>query len=181
MSYSVDELNPLLEEIFGRISEKITLANREETLLETLKELGMEDLVTLLPQKLEFEHLKTGKILVAGDYKGVGADKLKGIAKTQNISSDRLEFLDYHEVKMEGFRRYQYQSKYAAIMLGPTGHSGRAKGNYSSVQVSLKSEEGYPPVIEMRANSQSGELKITKSNFRMALAELIEKNVIQVA
>ena len=181
MFYTAEELEVLLDKIGDKMREIITTANREDNLRETLQRFGMEELITGVPKEPEFEHSKTGKILIAGDCQTAGIDKLIGVARKLGISKDRLEFLNFHEVKMEDFRGVQYQSRYAAIMIGPTGHSGRAKGNHSSVKASLEQEPGYPPVIELLANSTSREEKITNTNFRKALEALRDNGIIQIA
>ena len=53
-------------------------------------------------------------------------------------------------------------------------HSGSGKGDYSSVISAIEAEEGYPPVVRLGSNG----LKITKSDFRSKLTEMIEMKKI---
>ena len=56
------------------------------------------------------------------------------------------------------------------LIVGPMPHSGSGKGGYGSVISALESEDGYPPVVRLGSNG----LKITKSDFRAKLEEMIQ-------
>jgi len=68
----------------------------------------------------------------------------------------------------------QWQPTYSLIMVGPMPHSGSAKGDYSNIISALESEDGYPPVVRLGSNG----LKITKSDFKSKLIEMVEARKI---
>ena len=93
------------------------------------------------------------------------------VAKKLGIDKKRFEFyLDYEDAKTFNFRKMQWQPSYSLIMVGPMPHSGAGKGYGSSIISTLENEDGYPPVVRLGSNS----LKITKSDFKAKLEEMIE-------
>lgn len=52
----------------------------------------------------------------------------------------------------------------------PNATQCSGKGDYGSVISALESEDGYPPVVRLGSNG----LKITKSDFRAKLEEMIQ-------
>ena len=86
--------------------------------------------------------------------------------------------MEYEDAKTFNFRKMQWQPTYSLLMVGPMPHSGSGKGDYSSVISAIEAEEGYSPVVRLGSNG----LKITKSDFRSKLTEMIEmkKNSIEV-
>ena len=153
MSYSVEVMEELVDKAKDRLAERLTLANREERLLVVLTSLEMQDLLSGLTIEPEPEvmYSKTGKILIVGDL-AIGEDKLKGVAKTLGVKADRLVFKSFSEAKNFNFQQIQYQNKYAVILFGPVGHSGRGMEKHSSIITHLEQEDGYPPVRRMNAN-----------------------------
>lgn len=127
MLYSAEELEILLDKIGDRMRAKITLANREDRLLEILKDFGMEDLITGLPREPEVEHSRMGNILVVGDC-AAGKDLLRGVAKDMRISKKRLIFWDFDEAKASRFQtRIQNKGIYAVILLDLPGIVGKGR------------------------------------------------------
>ena len=172
----VEELLELEESLRKELNENWT------AILTRLNRTGqLEDLLALL----ELEHLlsadtgyqvyKTGKILVIGQSY-VKVYVLIAIGKKFGIEKKRFEFyLDFKDAKKFDFRVIQWNPTYSAIMVGPMGHSGISKGEYSSVITAIENEEGYPPVVRLGQNG----LKITKSDFAAKIQEL--KNTGKVA
>lgn len=69
----------------------------------------------------------------------------------------------------------QYAPQYRIILFGPTPHSGHGKGDSGSIIAELEKSVAYPRVERLISGS---ELKITKSNFREMLEQLIEEDYI---
>lgn len=170
-----NELIDLEEELQFQFSEHLTeilvKLNRTERIEEFLDLIGLSN---LLGQKNDFESYKSGKIFVIGGTE-LTEKVFNAVAKDFGIASDRFEYcLGYKEAKKFDCRKLQWRPDIAAVMVGPMPHSGSGKGDYSSIITALEKEEGYPPIVRLGTN----ELKITKSGFRNALNELIEKKMI---
>lgn len=163
----IDELDEILE----IIREKVTIANRNGTLTQLLKTLEIE---YQEGTKYEYETYKVGKIVVIGDN-GIGRDKLKGVAKSLGVDSNRFEFVSFSESVKYDYKKLQYAPKYRVIMFGAVPHSTSGKGDSSSVITNLEKEDGYPRVIRLISNNA---IKITKSNFKEKLEELIAEDYI---
>ena len=160
-----NELNDHLEEILIRL-------NREEKLEDFLQLLHMQNIIG---STHDDERSHNGKIVVIGQS-DVGVDKLVAVAKNLGIEKDRFEFyLDYYDAKSFDFRKIQWSSNYSCILVGPMPHSGKSKGDYSSVIAAIESEEGYPPVIRMGMDV----LRITKTSFRRTLEMVLQNNIIE--
>ncbi len=159
------------DELSDRLTEILTRLNRSDQLEEFLALLGMEHLLTPDPG---YQVYKTGKIIVIGESK-VNANDLLSVAKQMGLDKSRFEFyLEYEDAKKFEFRKMQWQPSYSAIMVGPMPHSGKAKGDFSSIISAIESTEGYPPVYRMGQDT----LKITKSGFRDILEDLIRRKKI---
>lgn len=83
-------------------------------------------------------------------------------------------YLEYEDAKKFNFQKMQWQLTYSLLMVGPMPHSGSGKGDYGSIISALELEDGYPPVVRLESNG----LKITKSDFRAKLSEMIETKKI---
>ena len=117
---------------------------------------------------------KSGKIVVIGQS-DVKADVLLSIGKQLGVDKNRFElYLDYEDAKTFKFRKMQWQPSYSVVLVGPMPQSGMSKGDASSIITAIESEEGYPPVVRLGRNS----LKITKTDFREKLKELIDRCII---
>ena len=172
---NVEELFELEDNIKEELDDHLTAAlsrmNRSGQLEEFLRMLGMEH---LLQKEMRYEVYKSGKIVVIGQSDGK-PDALLSIAKQLGLDKNRFElYLDYEDAKAFNFRKMQWQPTYSLLMVGPMPHSGISKGDYGSIIVALEAEEGYPPVVRLGSNG----LKITKSDFRAKLTEMIEMKKI---
>ena len=172
---SVEELCELEENIREELDEYLTAAianlNRSGQLEELLQLLGMEH---LLNKEISYEVYKTGKIVVIGQSE-VKAEVLLAIAKKLGLAKERFELhLDYYDAKDFNFKKMQWQPSYSLIMVGPMPHSGSGKGDYGSVISAIETEEGFPPVVRLGTNG----LKITKSDFKIKLEEMIQARKI---
>lgn len=117
---------------------------------------------------------QSGKIVVIGQS-DVKSEALFPIAKQLGLEKNRFElYLDYEDAKTFNFCKTQWQPTYSLLMVGPVPHSGINKGNYGSIISAVETEEGYPPVVRLGFDG----LKITKSDFRTKLTEMIQMKKI---
>lgn len=168
---NVEELFELEENIKEELDDHLTAAlsrmNRSGQLEDFLRLLGMEHLIQ---KESGYEVYKTGKIVVIGQS-DVKPEVLLSIAKQLGLDKKRFElYLEYEDAKNFNFQKMQWQPTYSLLMVGPMPHSGSSKGDYGSIISALESEDGYPPVVRLGTNG----LKITKSNFRVKLEEMIQ-------
>jgi len=168
----LEELDDMLKaELEERQTEILTRLNREEKLSQLLDLLGLSSL--LRPEPL-YECYKSGKIVVIGESQA-DADVLLAIAKDLGIEKKRFELcLEYDAAKRFDCRKMQWNPTYSLVLVGPMPHSGAGKGDYSSIITAIESEEGYPPVERLGTST----LKITKSDFRNKLSELLRTQKI---
>ena len=157
-----------LEVLLDTIRERIFNANENGTLLALLSQIGWDDL--LQDYDMVFYPYHYGKIIVLG-----GSDcperRLIGVAKELGFGKDRFEFcLDYEEAVKYNYRKLRNDAKYSVILAGPIPHKATGTGEYVSLLSALENEPGYPKVVRLTANNA---LKITKSNFKAALEELL--------
>lgn len=172
---NVEELFELEDNIKEELDDHLTAAlsrmNRSGQLEEFLRLLGME---YLLQKESGYEVYKTGKIVVIGQS-DVKPEVLLSIAKQLGLDKNRFElYLEYEAAKKFNFQKMQWQPTYSLLMVGPMPHSGFGKGDYGSIISALESEDGYPPVVRLGTNG----LKITKSDFKAKLSEMIETKKI---
>lgn len=161
-----------LEEVIDSITQKIILANRIGTLENLLQHWGFD---SLLKNDSVYETNKDGKIVVIGQPE-VKINVLEGIIKSLNLDKNRFEFcLDYNDSKTFNYKKMQYSPNYRVVMFGPVPHSSVGKRDSSSVIAEMKNREGYPRVVVL---NDGNELKITKTNFKIALENLIKDNYI---
>ena len=174
----LDELeeleNSVKEELEENLLTILSKLNRTGRLEEAFEAWGLEH---LLHAQSQYEVYKSGKILVFGQT-DVKANVLLAVAKSSGIDSKRVELhLEYNDAKKYQFKHIQYNPDYSVILFGPIPHSGKAKEDYSSIISSVEKSDGYPPIIRLGGN----ELKITKTNFRSVINELISKGIIRAA
>lgn len=161
-----------IEEILDEIQKRITYANRTDELDILLKECGLTDFI----QEEVEDRYKSGKIVVIGGS-DVEENILVGICKRFGIDKDRLEFcLDYNKAQTYNYRKLRYNQSYSVVLFGAVPHSATGKGDSGSVIAELESQNGYPPVRRLMAGN---ELKITKSNFKSTINDLISKDIIK--
>lgn len=176
MALSIIELSELEDEIMDRIPNDITAIlsklNRTGQLEEFLNMIGM---IYLLETENDFYSYRDGKIVVVGGTE-VKEEVLLSVAKKLGLDKNRFEFcLDYEAIQKYDFKKMQYAPQYRVVLFGPSPHSGRGKGDSGSIIAELESSKAYPRVIRMQGGN---ELKITKSNFKETLMQLIEENYI---
>lgn len=164
----LDNLSICLKNVFScfeTLKERLTYLNRTEQLDNLLDLLGVSS-ADSVAQK--------GIIAVVGDSE-VSKQCLLAIGKECGISKDRFEFcLNYDEAKRFNFKKTQYSDRYSLIMIGPMPHSSYGSGDFSSALSALRNTDGYPPVVSLGLQS----LKITKTNFKNTLEELINNKIL---
>lgn len=171
MQLSLEKMDALLD----GICERICLANRNGTLLDTLARMGWSDLLPMAPEDA-YETYPEGRIVVLGGSE-VKKEKLIGVAKALGISKDRLELcLDYEDLVRYNFPKLHYAPKYRLVLVGPMPHKTVGTGDFSSTIAAMQQDPGYPKVVELRAGA---ELKITKTNFKGVLQGLLAEGFLK--
>lgn len=164
MLLNIDKLEVLLD----NVRERILTANEDGSLNALLTRMGWSDL--LQENDDGFYSYPSGKIVVLGGSE-CPENRLLGVAKDLGLDKKRFEFcLDYEDTVRYDYRSLQYQAQYRVILAGPIPHKTSGTGEYASLISKLENEPGYPKVIRLTANQA---LKITKSNFKAALEELL--------
>lgn len=165
------EFDDLMDEITHRFSR----ANIDGTLHGLLEKLGWESLLASEAEPLFT--FASGKILVIGEQT-VPVETLRMTAKKLGLDINRFEFeLDYEAAQTYNYSKLAYNTKYRVILVGATPHSTTGTGQSGSLLAELENHpEKYPRVVALRA--EEGTLKITKSNFKKALVELISEKYI---
>lgn len=139
---------------------------------ELLSKWGLRE---LLPQTSAYETAKDGKIVIVGASE-VKENILHGIIKDLGLDKNRFEFcLDYGRTKTFQYKKLRYNPDYRVVIFGAVPHSSTGKNDSSSVITEMKNQEGYPRVEVLRGNNS---VKITKSNFKQVLTELIKEKYI---
>lgn len=97
-------------------------------------------------------------------------------AESVGVSGDRLElYLDYFDAKKINFEKYRNNPEYCATLLGPLPHSGKSKGDYSSIAAMLEHEPGFPRTILLGRNG----LKLTSNSLQVGLAQLASEGALK--
>jgi len=110
------------------------------------------------------------RILVIGQSRA-SEQHLLGICKAMVLERNQVDFrLSYDAFDSLDIGSLQYNESVAGILIGPVPH--KVPGQDDPVQALLR-QEGYPPTVRVETNS--GELKITKSSFRDALQSLLTR------
>lgn len=154
-----------------RLTEIITRLNRTDKLNSWLDMMGLSN---LLEPVSSFIPYKTAKIVVIGSSQ-LKENILSSIVKRFGISPKRFEYhTDYNEAKSFNFDKLRYNSDYSLVLVGAMPHKTTGTGDYSSAISRMEHEEGFPPVIRMGSN----ELKFTKSSFKEAIEQALNKGFI---
>ncbi len=172
------ELMDLEDSISGELLGVLSKCNRSgelDKLLNMLCSFGFSNPYKSSYYDTEVETYKNGKIVVIGESE-IKEDLLKGIAKSLGIDKNRFEFcLSYKGAKSFNYSKMRYNPNYRAIVFGPIPHKTQGTGDYASTIANVENSDGYPRVVRLTSNNQ---LKITKTNFRAALEDLIKQEYI---
>ena len=177
MQLSMDQLAELEDNILqalpDRITEALTLANRRGELENLLRLLHLSD---LLEAEETLETYRTGKILIIGES-DVKDEVILSIGKSLGLEKNRFEFVtEYDKAKSFEYTKLQYASNYRVILFGPVPHSANGKGDSGSIIAELEKKRDIYPRVERLLNGTT--LKITKTNIREKLKQLIDEQYI---
>lgn len=167
MVLGISELEPIIDAIQIMVFD----ANRRDKLDELLTKLGLTE---YLQPTCSYDTYKEGKILIVGNTE-IDNKLLVSVAENCGIKKSRLEFVTYDEATNFNFSKLQYNPNYRVILFGATPHSTIGKGDSYSIIAELEKQSGYPRIIRMTANDR---LKITKTNFKQKLYELLNEGYI---
>lgn len=164
-----EKLQPILQQELVCI---LTRLNQQDKIEHFLQLIDAEDL--LHTPKTVFQNSKRGNIVVIGES-DITQNIMEGIMKKLGLRKDRLEcYLGYEKAKKFSYQMLRYQYKYALVLVGSMGHKANGIGDHTSAISMMEQEEGYPPVKRLGAHN----LHITKTNFREALQEALQQNII---
>lgn len=170
MTIDQETLLEIITEASHRFHQQIRIAHKQDRLESFLESMEMADLIPKHSSEL-FESNRNGKILIVGDAQ-IGSNQLLGCFKQFGIPKDRVEaILDYEKVATYNFQHLQYNPNYRLILFGAIPHSGKSKGENSSIISHIEKTDGYPKVV--RLTDEHG-LKITKTSLKEALKHEID-------
>ncbi len=163
------------EELMDELTHRFSKANIDGTLQDLLNKIGWGDLLTSEAEPLHT--FANGRILVIGGQT-VPIDKLRMTVNKLGLDISRFEFeLDYEGAQTYNYGKLAYSTQYRVILVGATPHSTTGTGQSGSLLAELENHpDKYPRTIALR--TEEGTLKITKSNFKKALADLIAEHYI---
>lgn len=167
-------------EILDHVAERLAQANEDGTLHQLLCMLGLQGLVDVDDNfDLGDFDAAYNDILVLGNCE-VRKEVLQGVGRDLGYDKARFKFVDYDSVTKFDFGNIRYSTSYAAVLCGPMPHKANAMGDATSILEELRHpENGYPPIAELRESGGKGELRINKTTFRAALAELEQSGKIK--
>ena len=160
MRYTHKQKSAILQKIIDKISKEIFHAREDSELVAFMNKYAVT---------LEEINKNTSTILVLGALKGRKSD-YQMTAKKLNIPENNIEFVDDYS-KMHSFNAEQlrYSDRYSDIIIGPTPHSIKNKGDFSSIIAMIENNpKEYPKLLKAIANNS---LKITTSNFKELLQQ----------
>ena len=115
---------------------------------------------------------RNGKILVLGAT-ALDMNTMNGIAKLYGFQKKDFEYeTDYSKIK-NFTGRMSNGERYSAVILGACPHKVAGLGDWSSLIEKCRRSEEMPWAIDAR--SRSGELKVTKESFKLALMGICEE------
>ena len=104
---------------------------------------------------------------------------LIGISESLGISKDRIVRVQFNDTVNFDYSIFENNPKIGAVMFGPMPHKTEGCGDHSSVITRMEGHrEIYPHVIRLMAN---GVLKITKTNFKAELKNLLDSGLLVAA
>lgn len=164
MQYTHKQKSAILQKIIDKISKEIFRAT-EDSEIDTI----MDKYGVTLGESIMPVNKNTSTILVLGALKGKKSD-YQMTARKLNIPENNVEFVDDYS-KMHTFNAelLRYSDRYSDIIIGPTPHSMKNKGDFSSVITMIENNpKEYPKLLKAIANNS---LKITNSNFKELLKQ----------
>ncbi len=163
-----------MADLSGRIAQELFNANMEGKLFFILRHMGLDYLLDEIPGVETGNPM--GKIMVIGAL-AASQEQLLGVAKDIGFKKDRFRFLDYDEAKSYNYNNLQYSRTFCLVLIGPTPHKTTGTNDSRSLVSELENHPDMYPQTK-RLSTANGELKISKSNFRMTLEALIRCGAI---
>jgi len=171
MSKGNQELELLTNEVIEFIKLKLMRMNQQDILDDYLVQIEFKE-KAIVNSGID---RRTSKILIIGQI-DIKEEAIKAIFKDCGISKDRLELVrEYDKAKKYNFSKLQWSRHYGVILFGPIPHSAEGKKDSSSIITEIEKNECYPPSKRLSANNA---IKVTKTNLRQAVEELIADGVI---
>ena len=164
------------------IEASIRRSVQDGTISDILKELNNNEAIDAIEYAFAAnsvdvaEERKNGTILVIGGT-ACREDDIRGIIRRSGIKNPFELVLDYERAKTYPYEKLRNSSKYIVVMVGPMPHKTTAVGNYSSVIAKMEQDEEFPTVIRI---GDGGNLRITKTSFKRAIAATIESGKVDV-
>lgn len=167
----ISDLSASLEQSNVTIDQLKTVIKQQDSEIGDLKRtLKQNPLTSYISTKSTSDIIldpKRIRILVIGATR-IKEDVVKAIAKLYGFGNSHITVEnDYSEIKKLTGNIKPYGSSYDCIIAGPMPHSTAGKDDFSSTIGKWEREEGYPFLI--KAENESGELKITKSSLNTAM------------
>ena len=161
------KLQFLIDTIYSKIVEEVTLANRtsQDELNKVLGKYGLAE------KKLSYQYcnIRSSKIIVFGETE-INQNILNAIAKNLGIHPERIDYISYNDTTNYDISNLKYSNKYSDILVGPVPHKAKNIGDYSSMIESIEANsECFPPLI--RVIDKTGTLRISKTFFKIALSK----------
>lgn len=163
ISYTLQEYDDIADE-----SEDLHTRHNEDKLPLSQTPKGGEQRIELI----SLLNKNRGKIWVVGGLR-TKWQHLLGIAKTYGLEPGLFVHVGYDELKSRSIAKRVNPVGDLGIMLGPVPHSVVDLGGYSSLSTKLQQETSLV-VIELRSQSMSQELKISKQSFRSGLDRMLD-------
>lgn len=176
MRITPDDLMDIMAEASQRLLHEIRDAFKNQNLEGYLASIGMHDLYPVYTEPL-YQTDPYGKILVIGESK-LKEQQIYGCFKEFGIPKERIELrLGYNEAQTFPFKVLRYNENYRLILFGPVPHSGKGKGDYSSIITQLENTDGYPKVVRLQGGHG---LKITRTSLKRALKKQIDSDYLAI-
>lgn len=141
----------------------------DEVSLENSPELVVENVNSISEEPNDLNYIRNKTIVFLGDAGSSIKSFISAISKKYGF---KYELHDYDELTNMDIKKFKH-SKVSAMIIGAVPHSVKNKGDNSSILETLK-EPGYPKSFSCRANSQSNQLKFSKTVIKNTLTLINE-------
>lgn len=167
MALEALEFDSLKSRVLERISIDLEQYNRTNELENYLRKISCDD---LLEEYNKYYDTRNGKIIVIGASM-ISEDDIKKTAKKLGIHPKRLELhLDYDKNKHFNIMELRNNTNYSDIIFGPNAHKMVGiEDNSSAIALIKNYAKDFPKLILAISNSETQELKITKTSIEQAL------------
>lgn len=166
MALELSEYETLRDKVLERISRDLEQSNRTNELEGYLNKISCSD---LLEEYNKYYDTRNARILIIGASM-ISEDDIKKAAKNLGINPKRLEFhLDYDKNKHFNIMELRNNTNYSDIIFGPNAHKMVGiEDNSSAIALIKNNAKDFPKLTLAVSNSETQELKITKSSIEQA-------------